>query len=574
MGLVRHAFQVCFTIGTLIALSACGGGGGGGGDPSPGNPPNNPPPGNQAPTASAGEDQTIDLATGTVTLAGSGADADGDTLTYEWSSSPAENVSFDDATSPTSTVTFSAAGTYELTLTVSDGEDSATDAVQITVTEEPVAGQPVVQAGEDQTIELPVNSVTLDGSATDDSGAELTYSWTAEPADGVTFADAAAASTTATFDAEGTYVLTLSASNESATGSDSVQIVVDPAVYPGPDDNGEAHGWLTAAPADVGLDETLLAQARDYAVGTGGTGSGVIVRYGRLVYSWGNIDQRFDVKSATKSIGGITLGLALEDDVVELESTANTYLPTIGSPPYDPADPRTDSITLLQLATHTSGFEKDGGYGELQADPGTTFLYSDGGLNWLADTLTEAYQQDLNVVMTDRVWNTLGIVPNGDVIWRDNNLRPDPHPLGIPRRELASGIIINANAMARVGLLFLRNGEWAGAPVITKEFVDTVRTPRPEIAGLPITDEADFPEATTNYGVLWWTNTTGMLADVPTDAYWAWGLGDSLIVVIPSLDLVIARTDNANTPVWRTGWNGDYAVLAPFLNPIVQSAQE
>ena len=29
--------------------------------------------------------------------------------------------------------------------------------------------------------------------------------------------------------------------------------------------------------------------------------------------------------------------------------------------------------------------------------------------------------------------------------------------------------------------------------------------------------------------------------DVPDDAYWSWGLYDSLIVVIPSLDIVVAR---------------------------------
>jgi CubicO group peptidase (beta-lactamase class C family) len=89
-------------------------------------------------------------------------------------------------------------------------------------------------------------------------------------------------------------------------------------------------------------------------------------------------------------------------------------------------------------------------------------------------------------------------------------------------------------------------------------------------------DPAGFPNVTANYGVLWWTNAAGALPNIPTDAHWAWGLGDSLIVVIPSLDLVIARTgNNPDTlpalPQWRAGWNGDYAVLAPFLNPIVES---
>jgi CubicO group peptidase (beta-lactamase class C family) len=84
--------------------------------------------------------------------------------------------------------------------------------------------------------------------------------------------------------------------------------------------------------------------------------------------------------------------------------------------------------------------------------------------------------------------------------------------------------------------------------------------------------------------MLWWTNADGQLPNVPRDAYWAWGLGDSLIVVIPSLDIVAVRAGNQADPdvngldptpgvrVWNDyDWNGDYAVLAPFLDPIVQS---
>src|SRR5262245_41855003 len=48
---------------------------------------------------------------------------------------------------------------------------------------------PTVQAGADQTITMPANSVQLQGSATDDglpSGSTLAYSWTASGS-GVTF---------------------------------------------------------------------------------------------------------------------------------------------------------------------------------------------------------------------------------------------------------------------------------------------------------------------------------------------------------------------------------------------------
>jgi CubicO group peptidase (beta-lactamase class C family) len=254
-----------------------------------------------------------------------------------------------------------------------------------------------------------------------------------------------------------------------------------------------------------------------------------------------------------------------------------------------------NEITILHLATHTAGFLKEdtiaGGvttYAPQQYRPGTTWFYSDAGLNWLSEVLTQVFAQDLALVLNTEVWTPLGlnssaggtggVAPsNIDVQWRDNRFRLNPTPGTLEKRELASGIFANVNAMARVGLLFLRKGVWGEQRILSEEFVTTVSTPPTSIAAAANPLVVDFPGATTNYGVLWWTNATGQLPNVPRDAYWAWGLGDSLIIVIPSLDIVAVRAGPqavAASPgrVWNdNGWNGDYAVLAPFIEPIVQS---
>ena len=46
------------------------------------------------------------------------------------------------------------------------------------------------------------------------------------------------------------------------------------------------------------------------------------------------------------------------------------------------------------------------------------------------------------------------------------------------------------------------------------------------------------------------------MANVPEDAYWAWGLGEELIVVIPSLDLVIVRNGGQATASQRRSRRG------------------
>ena len=459
---------------------------------------------------------------------------------------------------------------------------------------------PTVQAGADQTVEYPAKA-RLTGTATDDSSTStLTYTWAATSGpSGVTFGTANAAATDVTFPAAGSYTLTLSVSDGSLTGTDVIAVTVSPATYPTSDaanSDPTNHGWVrVTAATDVGMSQAQLDTAAAYAQSVGG-GAGMVIRRGRIVHSWGNIDQRYDLKSTTKSMGGsLALGLAVDNGSIALSDLASTRVanfginPTVGGaqvthPEWLPL------VTVQQLATHTAGFLKPGGYADLAYQPGSTWFYSDAGLNWLGEVLTQAFNEDLSTALQTRVWSVLGLnssqggsggtaASNVDVQWRDNQFRPNPTPgSGIEKRELASGMYANANAMARVGLLFLRNGVWTNDQrILSQSFVNTVKTPPTAIAAANNIDAANFPGATTNYGVLWWTNTTGLLPNVPRDAYWAWGLGESLIVVIPSLDIVAVRageqiqTGTAGRTWNDSEWNGDYAVLAPFIEPIVQA---
>ena len=447
---------------------------------------------------------------------------------------------------------------------------------------------PTVNAGTDTAITLPTATVSLTGQATDDGPASsLTYAWSG-PA-GVTFSAGTAAATDATFAAAGSYTLTLTVNDGTLNGSDQVVVTVNPApttalVWPADDatETDPFRGWAKVDASAVGMTQDPLTAAGDFAQDvpdgpTADSGNGMIVRHGQLVHFWGDIDERKEVKSVTKSMGGIVFGLAIDDGLVGLRDLAVNHMATFGTPP-DTNATAAQTITLAQLATHTAGFQKPGGFVAIESfGPGTTWSYSDAGLNWLADVLTEKYQQDLSTLANTRVWSVLGVT-NDDIVWRSNLQRPPTRNGGtLQYRELASGLLTNVNAMARVGLLFLRKGMWKEERVLEESFVTQVQTPLPENAGLALPNSAGFPHAVDDYGVLWWTNKSGQLANVPTDAYWAWGLGEALIVVIPSLDLVIARnggqSPSAVSPGARTwnddNWDGNPAVLAPFLDPIV-----
>ena len=139
---------------------------------------------NQAPTAHAGDDQTVSEGGITVTLNGTGsADQDGDILTYLWSQN--ENNAFEvDLSSSTlespmfTTPTVTSEQTLTFSLVVNDGMvDSTPDTVYITI-QNTINESPTAHAGDDQTVSEGGITVTLNGTGSaDQDGDILTYLW-------------------------------------------------------------------------------------------------------------------------------------------------------------------------------------------------------------------------------------------------------------------------------------------------------------------------------------------------------------------------------------------------------------
>ncbi|HKU15107.1 MAG TPA: LamG-like jellyroll fold domain-containing protein [Steroidobacteraceae bacterium] len=508
---------------------------------------------NSPPTVDAGADQSIDWPQSSLQLYGTAQD-DGlpsGTLTYRWTvASGAAAVNFQNATAAQTTATFAAPGTYVLSLQASDGAASAADTVEIrVVSQQSVASLEVIPRfvtlgrAETQTF----SAIARDGNG---KIVSVNPAWTAS---------AGVISSAGHYTAPAQAGLqTIRATAAGVSGTAQADVTSSATVWP-------TSGWTAVTPATMNMNAATLAQARTYALT--GAGSGMITRGGKVVMSWGDTALRYDVKSSTKSIGGTALGVALLDGLLSVDDAARTYLPTIGLPPDTNASTGwLDDIQLLHLATQTAGFDKAGGYTQLLFQPGTRWSYSDGGANWLADVLTATFHADLNSLLFARVFTPMGIT-SADLRWRANAYREDLLD-GVKRRELGAGITVNVGAMARIGYMYLRRGSWAGQRMIPDSFVQQVQQPQPQVIGLPVRDPTGFPQASNHYGLLWWTNADSTLPGVPRDAFWSWGLGESLILVIPSLDIVAARAGNA----WRTGpWTANYAVLDPFIMPIVKS---
>ena len=197
-----------------------------------------PPPTNVAPVVEAGAGQTVTLpadATLQGTVSDDGLPNPPGAVTTTWTliSGPAA-VAFQNANQVGTRATFSAPGSYLLRLTASDGALTVSDSMLIAVDPAPSGNSaPVVSAGAAQTITLPADAA-LDGTVSDDGlpnppGA-LTTAWSvASGPAAVTFQNASAVDTRATFTVAGTYVLRLTAADGALSGSATVQVTVQPA---------------------------------------------------------------------------------------------------------------------------------------------------------------------------------------------------------------------------------------------------------------------------------------------------------------------------------------------------------
>jgi hypothetical protein len=204
---------------------------------------------NKPPVANAGPDQTIILPKDSTFLDGSNSsDTDGKIIAYKWSllsGSFTGNI-----VSPINSRTLVKGlitGIYRFELMVTDDKGAIDrDTMMVTVSNGSGTNQPpVANAGPDQTITLPRDSVLLNGSLSmDPDGTIISYLWTkiSGPVSGG-FTSPATVQNWARFLSPGTYVFQLTVTdNGGLTGKDTVQIIVNtsgvnlpPVAVAGPD---------------------------------------------------------------------------------------------------------------------------------------------------------------------------------------------------------------------------------------------------------------------------------------------------------------------------------------------------
>ena len=223
---------------------------------------------------------------------------------------------------------------------------------------------PVVDAGPDQTITLP-SSANLNGTVTDDGlpnpPGTVTTTWSEVSGPGaVTFGDASAVDTTASFSASGTYVLKLQASDSVLSSSDTATVTVNPASQNQP------------PMVNAGLDQTVILPNSATLSGTAGD-DGLPNPPGTLITTW----------SQFSGPGTVTFGDASSLSTTASFSAAGTYVLRLTAD--DSALQSSDDVTLTvspasQNLVGNPGFETDTtGWNTSGSDAGVTLTRVSGG---------------------------------------------------------------------------------------------------------------------------------------------------------------------------------------------------
>ncbi|WP_135555654.1 serine hydrolase domain-containing protein [Paenibacillus cymbidii] len=304
--------------------------------------------------------------------------------------------------------------------------------------------------------------------------------------------------------------------------------------------------WQVTTPEQEGMRSETLAGMLD-AMKADNVHSVLVARNGHIVLEAYNKDTAADttqnVLSVTKSVTSALIGIALNEG--KLQDVAMPIAPSF--PEWTGDDARKQQITVKSLLTMTSGiaWSNEGEVSSkemiaspdwtqyvltrpMDADPGTKFMYTNGGPQVLSSLISRATGMDEEQYAAVKLFEPLGIK---DFSWEKD---PTQTPYG------AFGLHLNTRDMAKFGLLYLQNGKWNGKTVVPKEWVAASTK---QYVGEDRTDGSKR-----GYGYLWWLRNEkdGVNAADSSkyDMFSAVGSGGQRIVVVPKYDMVIVFTAN------------------------------
>jgi CubicO group peptidase (beta-lactamase class C family) len=296
-------------------------------------------------------------------------------------------------------------------------------------------------------------------------------------------------------------------------------------------------GWQTALPETQGVDSAQLAEAmlawREQAIPIH---SLLLIRNGYVVadatfYPYDG-QSAHDVASITKSVLTTLIGIAVDQDKLSLDDKVVSFFPdrTIAN-----LDARKEAITVRHLASMSSGLNcirddmANNSVGAMVAspdfvqfvldlpmawEPGRQFAYCSAAFHPLSAILQQTTGMTTLEFARQNLFGPLGI---DDVTWGS-----DPQGYHNGWADMA----LHPQDMAKIGLLFLQEGQWDGQQIVSREWVEEATAPQ-----MAPSDESLRP-----YGYGWWIEPD------KEGAFLAGGRLGQYIIIYPEWDMILVAT--------------------------------
>ena len=293
------------------------------------------------------------------------------------------------------------------------------------------------------------------------------------------------------------------------------------------------------------LDTSKIAGALSEVKSNSFISSLLIIKNDTLVVEYYNRltqDNDFEIHSASKSFTSALVGIAIDKGIIH--STQDKILSYF--PDFDTTgmDPRKRGWTLEEFLTMKSGIDWDEDADHtslytdnanwmyttlklpLKYDPGTQFLYTTPNVNLLSGIVTRTSGISTYDFAERYLFTPLKISVRG---WLKD-------PQGVYTG--GTGMMFVPRDLARLGQLYLHNGQVDGVQVISQQWIQQTLVPRNQA------NRTWGDLQSVNYGYLWWNNY-----DARDSIFMAAGFAGQFIIVIPAKNMVIVTIgdDSAST---------------------------
>jgi len=259
------------------------------------------------------------------------------------------------------------------------------------------------------------------------------------------------------------------------------------------------------------------------------------VYQGRMLFEYGDVAKPMFLASVRKSLLSMMYGKYVADGTIKLDAT----LADLGIDDVGGLSPKEKRATVRDLLRARSGvYHPAANRGDDTAEAprrdsqehGSYFLYN----NWDFNALGTIFEKQTGQNIYDAFERDYAKPLQMQDFKRSAQMKERHDDVSI---HPAYHFHLSARDLARVGWLMLRQGDWEGRQLVSRDWVkETTRVSTPALDMHP----PGLRKGPMGYGYLWWVWDSRWARGPYAGAYTGHGFNGQFITVMPALNLVVA----------------------------------